>query len=208
MMLAISIILGALFFAGAAYLGITLGEVFAERLQPLEGGPPSHGVPVLAIAGVSAAIGAILFWLHVPVSQIMMIGIVCISLAAIFVTDARRGIVPDVFSLGPLAIILLVGLWQHEWNLFLAAGVPFAPFAFAAMRSKGRGMGWGDAKLVALGGAVLGMELGIVACIVACVAAVAVNYSRGKRRGVFAFAPYLTACFALAIPFGVLLTAR
>ena len=200
------VILGALFFAGAAFLGIILGEEFATRITPLEGGPPPHGGPVAVLLAVAAAIGGFLFWQHVPISEVTMIGIVCVALSAIYVTDARRGIVPDVFSLGPLAIILLVALWRHEWQFFIAAAVPFAPFAFAAVRSKGRGMGWGDAKLVALGGAVLGMQLAIVACIAACLAAIAINYSRGHKRGVFAFAPYLTAAIALAIPLGILST--
>jgi leader peptidase (prepilin peptidase)/N-methyltransferase len=123
---------------------------------------------------------------------------------AVWITDARRGIVPDVFTLGPLAIMLLIGLWQHEWWLFVSAAVPFVPFAAAAMLSRGRGMGWGDVKLVALGGAVLGAQMSVLAFAVACIAAVAFSYMRGRKHGPIAFAPYLASAIGLAIPVGIL----
>ncbi|MFN2448185.1 MAG: prepilin peptidase [Candidatus Baltobacteraceae bacterium] len=202
-----AVLFGAFFFAAAAYLGVILGNTFADRLPALADGPAPHDVPLPALLAVSALIGAIVIAFSAQSSQILMIAIVCVCLAAIWVTDARRGIVPDVFTLGPLAIVLAVGLWKHEWLLFLSAAVPFVPFAFAATLSKGRGMGWGDVKLVALGGAVLGAQLSVLAFALACLAAVAINYSRGRRRGIIAFAPYLATSIALALPLGMFLAA-
>ena len=77
----------------------------------------------------------------------------------------------------------------------------FLPFALAALLSKERGMGWGDSKLAALGGAVLGFQLSLLTFAAACLALVAVGWLRGRRTEPMAFAPYL----AVAIVFGLLL---
>lgn len=203
-MIVTAAILGALFFAAAGYLGSLLGVTFADRLPRLTGAPPPQHAPIVVLIAACAAIGATVVTHASSQGQIMLIAIVCVALVAIWITDARRGIVPDVFTLGPLSIMLLVALWQHEWWLLISAGLPFIPFAVAAMLSRGRGMGWGDVKLVALGGAVLGAQTAILAFAVACLAAVAINYRRGRKSGPIAFAPYLAAAIGLAIPIGIL----
>lgn len=203
-MIVTAALLGALFFAAAGYLGSLLGLVFAEHLPRLEGAPPQSRAPVSALIAGCAVIGAVVVTHAVSPGQVMEIAIICVALAAIWITDARRGLVPDVFTLGPLALILLVALWQHEWRLFVYALLPAAPFAVAAALSRGRGMGWGDVKLVALGGAVLGFEFSVAAFALACLAAVAVNYLRGQKRGAIAFAPYLATAIGVAIPIGML----
>ena len=72
--------------------------------------------------------------------------------------------------------------------------------AAAAIFSRGMGMGWGDAKLVAISGAVLGLPLGVLALAAACaVAAVLHRLLRGKGSPI-AFAPYIAAATALALP--------
>jgi prepilin signal peptidase PulO-like enzyme (type II secretory pathway) len=200
----IATILGAVFFAAAGLVGAVLGTTFAERLQALPDGPPQQRVPIPLLVLGCALIGAFITVHTFSPGQLVVLAIVCLALVAIWIVDARRGIVPDAFTLGPLAIILLVAIWQHEWRYLAAASIPFVPFAIGAILSKGRGMGWGDVKLVALGGAVLGAQWAIVACIVACLAAVAVCYARGWRRGPIAFAPYLTAAIGAAIPLAVI----
>lgn len=200
----IATLLGAFFFGAAGVVGALLGVTFADRLESLPGGPPPARAPIPVLVLGAAVIGAILTGRELLPSQLVMLAIVCVALVAIWIVDARRGIVPDVFSIGPLAIILFVALWQHEWSLFISAAIPFVPFAIAAMLSKGRGMGWGDVKLVALGGAVLGAQWAIIAFTVACFAAVAFCYLRGRERGPIAFAPYLTAAIGAAIPMAVL----
>jgi leader peptidase (prepilin peptidase)/N-methyltransferase len=199
----IASLLGAFFFAAAGCLGVLLGNVFADSITPLEDGPPQSRPPLAIIVGACAIIGGLLTPQVGAQTQVLVLtAIVCVALSAIWVTDARRGIVPDAFTLGPLAIMLMVALWQHQSATFVAAAVPFVPFAIAAALSKGRGMGWGDVKLVALGGAVLGAQMAIIAFAVACLAAVAVNYKRGRRNGAIAFAPYLTSVIGLSIPVG------
>lgn len=200
----IATLLGALFFAAAGMAGAALGVTFADRIESLPDAPPAQSVPVPLLIVGCAVIGAFITTHAFSAAQLVVLAIVCLALVAIWVVDARRGIVPDLFTLGPLAIILLVAIWRHEWSYFVAAGIPFVPFALAAMLSKGRGMGWGDVKLVALAGAVLGVQWAVIACMAACVAAVAICYARGWRHGPIAFAPYLTAAIGAAIPLAVL----
>lgn len=199
----ITMVVGGLFFAGAVYLGVALGNAFADRMKAFEDGPPPHRVPLAVLLAAGALIGAFVSTHAVAATQILLIAIVCVALAAIWVTDARRGIVPDVFTLAPTLIIGGIALWNHQAEQLLLNLIPAAAFALAALLSKGRGMGWGDVKLVALGGVVLGFQIAMLACIAACIAAVAVNYAQGRRRGIFAFAPYLAASIALAVPLGM-----
>jgi prepilin signal peptidase PulO-like enzyme (type II secretory pathway) len=197
-------LLGALFFAAAGYVGALLGITFADHLQSLPDGPPPQNAPIAVLIAGCAAIGAVVSTHITSPPNILLIALVCVALVAIYIIDARRGIVPDVFTIGPLAIMLLIALWQHEWQLLVAVAVPFVPFAVAAILSRGRGMGWGDVKLVALGGAILGARISILAFAGACIAAVAINYMRGNKRGAIAFAPYLASAIGLAIPIGIL----
>ena len=193
----IASILGALFFAAAGYLGALLGLAFAERIEPFEDGPKPGRPSIPALIAGCVVIGAVVTP-HGNQGQVLLIAIVCVALVAIWITDSTRGIVPDVFTLGPLGLILVIALWQHNWFVFVSAAVPFVPFAIVAALSHGRGMGWGDVKMVALGGALLGAETSVLAFALACVAAVVLNYLRGHRRGPIAFAPYLAAAIGLA----------
>jgi prepilin signal peptidase PulO-like enzyme (type II secretory pathway) len=196
-------LLGGLVFAGAGYLGVLFGTSFAERLPRFEDGPREVEPPVEWLIAGCAIVGALVVTHAKEQVQIALIALVCAALVAVFVTDARRGIVPDLFTLGPLAILLAIGLWQHQWLLPVSAAVAFVPFAMAALLSRGRGMGWGDVKLAALGGAMLGAQLSVLAFAAACFAAVAVNYSLRRDRRAIAFAPYLATAIGVTIPLAV-----
>ena len=200
----IAAIFGAAFFGAAGYIGVLLGRVFAEKLEWLPYGPPPVHAPEPVLVAGCAAIGAALTMHTFEPVHVLLIAIVCVALVAIWIVDAQKGIVPDVFTLGPLAILLIAAVLQHTWWHFAAAAIPLAPFAGAALLSQGRGMGWGDVKLVALGGVVLGVQLSILAFAAACLIAFAVNYFPGRKRGgPIAFAPYLASAIGLAIPAGV-----
>jgi prepilin signal peptidase PulO-like enzyme (type II secretory pathway) len=196
-------LLGALFFAAAGYVGAILGFWFSEQIEALPDGPAPGKAPAGLLIAACAIIGAVVTT-HGSPAQVLLVAVVCVALVAIWITDTTRGVVPDAFTLGPLGLILLLAVWQHDWLVLVSAGVPFVVFATAATLSRGRGMGWGDVKLVALGGALLGVQTGVLAFALACLAAVVLNYARGHRSGPIAFAPYLAAAIGLALPLGIL----
>ena len=119
-------LLGAIFFAATGYVGAILGLWYAERIEALPDGPPAGKAPVVALVAACAIIGAIVTT-HASQGQVLLIAIVCVALVAIWITDTTRGIVPDVFTLGPLGLILVLAVWQHDWFAFLSAAVPFVP---------------------------------------------------------------------------------
>lgn len=200
-------ILGALFFAAVGYVGVIVGLTLVERIEPLDGAPESGQAPIAILIAGCAIIGAIVATHGVLQAQLLLIAVICLALVAIWVTDVKRGVVPDALTLGPLAVLVLIAIWQHQWAFFISAAVPFIPFAIAATLSHGRGMGWGDVKLVALGGAVLGAQAAVLAFALACIVAVIVSFARGRRAGPIAFAPYLAAAIGLAIPIGIMWSA-
>ena len=122
-------------------------------------------------------------------------------LVAIWCSDVRCGIVPDAFTLVPLAAVVVTAAVTQQWWVIASAAIVFVPFAGAALASRGRGMGWGDVKLVALGGAVLGYEAAILGFGLACAAAVLVALARRRGSEPIAFAPYLVAAIAIPLVF-------
>jgi prepilin signal peptidase PulO-like enzyme (type II secretory pathway) len=80
--------------------------------------------------------------------------------------------------------------------------VPFAIFAYL---SRGRGMGWGDVKLAAVAGALLGASNALLALALATfAAAVSAKFRRGTANEPLAFAPYLIGATALFTAFTAL----
>jgi prepilin signal peptidase PulO-like enzyme (type II secretory pathway) len=199
----VTIVLGALFFGLVGYVGVLLAGTV--KAQPYDDGPAPAEPPVFLIIGVCAVIGAAFFRLQpADVVQTVICAVVLCALAAICCTDIRYGIVPDAFTLVPLGVILLLAIARQQPWPFLSAAVPFTPFAITAAISKGRGLGWGDVKLAALGGAVLGAEMALLAFAGSCLVAVGYAYIRGRRRQPIAFAPYLACAIGAALPIGTL----
>jgi prepilin signal peptidase PulO-like enzyme (type II secretory pathway) len=198
------VVLGALFFAAAATVGVLIAASMTFDTSDLENQPPKGEPPIPLLILAAGCIGAIVAPHAAGGAQIVVLALVCLALAGVWCTDVRFGIVPDVFTLTPLALLLIVAVVQHQWGMVLAAFLPALPFAGAAVLSRGVGMGWGDVKLAALGGAVLGAQTAVLAFALACVAAVIVAYARGLRKRPIAFAPYLACAIAAAIPIAVL----
>ena len=197
------IVIGVVLFACIALLAIELSKAVCARVEPLDGAPPTSQPPVVVLTAAAAFVGAALVARGVAPMQFVIFGVLTFALVASWASDSLRGIVPDVFTLVPLGIVLLLAIVQRDWIVFVSAVLLFVPFAVAAWTTKGRGMGWGDVKLVTLAAAALGAPLAMAAMIVACLAAV-VGY-RVKRiaGGPIAFAPYIAAAVGVAIPLGL-----
>lgn len=193
-----------LLFGCAAYLSVGWGASICRPVEPFEDGPQPGNPPTALLIGGAALVGAVIAVQGGTLPQLALAAIVTAALAGCWYCDVRVGIVPDYFTLIPLGVLLVVAFAFQEWATVVAAAAVTAPFALAAAVSRGRGMGWGDVKLVALGGAALGMQTAIVAFSAACLVAVAVAYLR-KRKGVpIPFAPYLAGAMAVSLVFNVL----
>ena len=192
-------LVAALLFGSAAFCGVVLATLACSRYGALEDGPSLGSPRPIALVAGAAVLGVILVYKHVPIQELGITALVCVPLAAAWFSDSIKGIIPDAFTLGPLAIVAGYVVLHDAWWLALSAIVPFLPFAVAAMLSKGRGMGWGDAKLVALGGAILGMQSAVLVFALACFAATIVSVVRDRGKSPVAFGPYLVASVAIAI---------
>lgn len=192
-------IAGALVFACAATLGTLLAAQLCASLAPLPDGPQTGSSPDLCLILGGGLLGAVIA-ASSPSTAVLAIGALgCAVLAAIWHADVTRGIIPDWFTLGPIAVLSLAGLVTHRYGILFGAALPFVPFALLAYVSRGRGLGWGDAKLAALGGALVGVSDAILAFALASGAAAAVSYVRSNRGTPIAMAPYLVSAIALAM---------
>ena len=193
-------VVGALIFAVAGLCGCLLATVVLPRLKPPPDGPaPMQVHPAFLIAG-AAVLGAVLGFKRLPNPEFIIAALTTVPLVAIWYCDALTGIVPDYFTLVPLAIALIYELILKQPIALVSAVVLFAVFGAFALFSKGRGMGWGDAKLAAFGGAMLGMKIATLAFGVASLAAVIVASIRYRSKPVpIAFAPYMVLAMAIAM---------
>lgn len=86
----------------------------------------------------------------------------------ILIYDARHKIIPDPLVLAAIGLGILLRLIVHasisDW---LAGPILFSFFALIWLLSKGRAMGFGDAKLALSIGLLLGLPLGLSAVVLA-----------------------------------------
>jgi prepilin signal peptidase PulO-like enzyme (type II secretory pathway) len=193
-------LIGALIFGAAGVCGALLGTLLIPKLQRFEDGPAPVDVhPAWLIAG-AALLGAIVGWRQIPETDFVISALATVCLVAIWYCDARTGIIPDVFTLIPLGALMAYALFARQPFTIVSAVALFVPFGFLALISKGRGMGWGDAKLASLGGALIGLIPATFAFVVASFVAALVTWLRYRQRNVpVALGPYLVAAIAVCI---------
>jgi leader peptidase (prepilin peptidase)/N-methyltransferase len=188
--------------AALAFLGTVLARIVTADARSFADGPPA-GNPAVSLIVVTAALAGLCLAIRgVAVPELGVACVMTIVLSGICYSDVRCGLIPDVFTIAPLAAVLGGDLLLHQWSAPIAVALVVAPFCVAAKLSGGRGMGWGDVKLVALGAAVLGAEPALLAFTGACFAAVAVAMVVRRRQMVprpIAFAPYLAVGIAAVL---------
>jgi leader peptidase (prepilin peptidase)/N-methyltransferase len=187
----------ALVYGWGAYLGVRLSAFVCKHVVPFADGPRTGRPPVKLLVAGASIVGAALGARGAGLPALGIFCILTVALVACTCSDISCGVVPDAFTLGPLSIVLVTSLLQRNAVPVVSAAVVFVPFAFAALVSKGRGIGWGDVKLVALGAAVLGLQSSILAFAAAALAAAAIAAVRRRPGEPIAFAPYLAAAIAL-----------
>ena len=200
----IGIIAAPLFFGSIAFIAVQASRAACNGVLPAPDGPPPSTPPDAVLIAAAAVLGGLVVALGATPTQIGIAALVVFALVACWCSDMLCGILPDVFTLAPLGLLLVFALTQRNWGLIFSALVVFVPFAGAAAFSRGYGMGWGDAKLVAIVGAALGAPLAVFALFFGCAAAVIGHRVAGWPSRPIALAPYIAAAAGIAIPLGLL----
>jgi prepilin signal peptidase PulO-like enzyme (type II secretory pathway) len=180
----LGIFVTAIAFAAFSYAGALAAMTYWATIPPLEGSPEPQQPPIVLLVGAAAVIGGLCAFHGAPPQTLAIVAATVGVLAAIWCVDVTRGIVPDALTLVPLVALLIAGLLTGRWYVLLASAVPAIPFA--------------DVKLVALGGALLGMQTAILAFALAAIAAIVVARVQRRTSEPLAFGPYLVA--AIAVP--------
>jgi len=200
MIAALTVVLAAALFGAAGWGGTLVAELLCAGRAPFADGPAPVAFARWPFALAGAAIGFALAAQGEPPARLALLVFVMLALAGCCAADLSRGLLPDPLTLVPLAVVAGAGAVVHDWAPLLSAALVFVPFALAAAVSRGRGMGWGDAKLAALGGALLGArEAAFAFMLAALAAAVIARRTSGMRRPI-AFGPYLAAAIVAMLP--------
>jgi len=191
--------LTALLFAAAGWTGAVVAGALCAGRTPYDGGPQPVAVGRWAFAAIAGCVGLAVALRGEPPAQLAVLVLVVLALAGCAAADLACGALPDLLTLLPLAAVLAFGALTHDWMPALGAAFVAVPFAACALLSRGRGMGWGDVKLAALGGALLGARGAAFAFMVAAIAAYVVARATGGVRRPIAFGPYLAVSIAATL---------
>ena len=195
-MIALTALVTMSLFAAAAWTGMLLAETLCVDRKPAEDGPQPIAFKRWPFIVCAAALGAVVGLQGVSPFHAGICTIAVLALAGCTAADLSCGLLPDVLTLGPLGVVVACGIALHSWSPAIGALVVFAPFAAIAIFSKGRGMGWGDVKLAAFGGAFLGVRGATLAFVLAAIAAYVVARRSGHSKQPIAFGPYLAGSIA------------
>ena len=188
-------------FGIAGGVGVACARALCATRAPYDDGPRPVAVRPEVFVVASACLGLAVAWNPMPPAQVALVLVVVAALAACSAADLACGALPDAFTLTPLVLVLTVAALARDPMPALAAVFVALPFGAGAMLSRGRGLGWGDVKLAALGGALLGAGGAVLAFALAALAAYAVARATGGTRRPVAFGPYLAATIAITLPF-------
>lgn len=133
--------------------------------------------------------------------------IVATVLLAISIIDFRTYEIPIELNITLLLIGLIrLGLDYKNWSLYLIGFFVISMFLYIVyLITKGRGIGGGDIKLMAVCGLILGYKSIILAFIIGCVLASLIHSIRmiiTKEDHVLAFGPYLSMGVFISMMFG------
>ena len=129
------------------------------------------------------------------------------ALIVVAVIDWRTFEIPIGINIFILVLgVLAVAVDYRQWQVHLiGAAVVSVPLLLVYLITKGRGIGGGDIKLMAVTGLVVGWKLNLLGFMIGCVLAVVIHLLRmkiSKQDHVLAFGPYLSAGLLLSIWFG------
>ena len=190
-------------FGCIAWLALKLSAAVCKTIVPFEDGPPPGKPPVAVLVALVTVLGFAMAYRGATPEELLLGGFLYAVLVAVWASDVACGIIPDWFTLVPLIVVTALRVALRQWEFIAATLLVAFPFAVMAAMSKGRGMGWGDVKLAALGGAALGTYLAMWTFMLASILAVIVARVRRRSAEPIAFGPYLAGAIGVAFASGV-----
>ena len=155
-----------------------------------------NGVLYLATFAVYGfSINTLLYFFFIP------------ALIALSVIDARTFEIPEGF----IYYMLLLGAvrvatdYRHTLDYVIGFFSVSLLFLLILLISKGRAMGGGDVKLMAVTGLIIGWKLNILALILGCILGSVIHLLRMRFKGAdhtLAFGPYLSMGVTIALLYG------
>ncbi len=135
-----------------------------------------------------------------PIGYVLALIIFSVAVV-IFVIDLKHQIIPDGALLvlaGALILSAIPLSFMERWNHILTACVSGLGFFLLWIITRGRGLGFGDVKLVFLIGLLLGYPLTVVALYIAFLTGattgvILIVANRAKMKTRIAFGPFLIA---------------
>lgn len=163
---------------------------------------------------VMAGIGALVFGADLPVSGLLFVLFVITVLGLVFLIDLKTGYILDKITYPAIVGAVLFRLFQGAffgWEQLLSAvgaglgGAAF--FALLIIVTRGKGMGWGDVKLVLFLGLVLGFPKLLVGLFLAFLigSVVALGLILGGKKSfgqTVPFGPFLSLGSLIALLWG------
>ena len=197
--MALKLLLSIAIFASCGAAAVAFAQLLS-RHSPGEDGETRRSKlhPAVSVACM-ALVGLILALRGADTLQLAIVAVVGIPLAGSWYSDSHDGRIPDAFTLLPLAAIGIYVVLHHAWPIAFYAAATFAAFGCAALLSRGKGMGWGDAKLAGVAGGILGLPWSFGVLGTACLAATVVSIVRDRGKAPIAFAPYIAVSVLAAL---------
>lgn len=199
----IQIMMYFLFFFSGFIIGKPLGALTARMLQK----DNAAAAPILLIEGVNGSLYLSVYWRYGVSIECILYCLLFSALLALSVIDFRTYEIPVEFNVFVLILGIIriaaepQGRQDYVIGFFSVSVVLFILYVV----TKGRGIGGGDVKLMAVCGTLLGWKLNILAFLWGCILGSVIHLLRMKFSGqgnVLALGPYLSMGIVLAVLFG------
>ncbi len=138
-MIGLGIAAAIIFFGSIAFIAAYASRMICADVEPAPDGPRAGKPPVIALVVGAAILGGAIVAAQATPAQIGLSVLVVFAMVACWCSDATCGLLPDVFTLVPLALLAVFAFIQRDWQMALSAAFIFVPFAgMAALHTRAR----------------------------------------------------------------------
>jgi len=126
---ALSAVLGAALLGTAGWLATIVADVRYGGVRDSTDGPSPVALPRWLFVAIPACIGIRVGLLGLQPITVAIVLLAVVALTVCAVTDARSGVLPDLFTLGPLLVVLAIAAMRRELEPLWGALFAFVPSA-------------------------------------------------------------------------------